>query len=306
LLSVLASPIFVPAFSRMRLDCWWQKTCSPGFDAFLAGYRMTDPAQEGANQAKTRGGIAASSIDQHLVEILRNRRAWDEKPALREAYGSFYRLIKKQLAGQSGLMLELGSGIGAIKQFIPECITTDLFPNPWLDRTENAYRLSFGNRSVANLILFDVFHHLEFPGEAIKEFERVTASRGRLILMEPGFGFLGRFIYQKFHHEPLGFDQTIPWDAPDGFDPDKPNYYAAQANAWRIFVQREFDPDLSNWRLVTVKRLAALSYVASGGFSGPALYPACLFPTLRACDWFLGLFPAIFATRLLVVMEKLS
>jgi hypothetical protein len=48
---------------------------------------------------------------------------------------------------------------------IPECVTTDIFPNPWLDRVENAYALNFADASVGNLILFDVFHHLEFPGE---------------------------------------------------------------------------------------------------------------------------------------------
>jgi Methyltransferase domain len=265
---------------------------------------MIDPAQKGAKHANNRDVTTESSIDQHLVEILRNREAWNRKPVLRSAYASFYRLIQNELANHPGLTVELGSGIGAIKQFIHGCITTDIFPNPWLDRTENAYRLSFGDRSVANLILFDVFHHLEFPGEAFNEFERVISPRGRLILMEPGFGLLGRFIYQRFHHEPLGFDQPLPWAAPDGFHPDASNYYAAQANAWRIFVQRESRPNLSNWRLVEIKRLAALSYVASGGFSGPALYPEWMFTAMRTCDWLLGLLPAVFATRLLIVMEK--
>jgi hypothetical protein len=249
---------------------------------------------------------AESSIDQHLVEIHRNREAWNRKPVLRRAYASFYQLIRKELIDEPGLTVELGSGIGAIKQVIHGCITTDLFPNPWLDRTENAYRLSFGDRSVANLILFDVFHHLEFPGEALKEFERVMVPKGRLILMEPGFGLLGRFIYDRFHHEPLGFDQPVPWNAPARFDPVAPNYYAAQANAWRIFVRREVEPNLTNWRLVAVKRPAALSYVASGGFSGPRLYPEWLFNAMRTCDWLLDLIPAVFATRLLIVMENLS
>jgi SAM-dependent methyltransferase len=248
----------------------------------------------------------ASSIDQHLVEILRNRKAWDGKPALRKAYGAFYHLIRKQLVDEPGLTVEVGSGIGAIKHVIPECITTDLFPNPWLDRTENAYRLSFGDCSIANLILFDVFHHLEFPGVAFKEFQRVMAPKGRLILMEPGFGLLGRFIYQKFHHEPVGFGYPVPWDAPNGFEPDGPQYYAAQANAWRIFVRREFNPNLENWRLVQVRRLAAFSYVASGGFSARSLYPATLYRGMLACDWLLGMFPSIFATRLLAIMEKVS
>jgi SAM-dependent methyltransferase len=267
---------------------------------------MIDHNEKDAKHASTRVVTPESSIDQHLVEILRNRKAWDRKPALRKAYACFYRLMQAELVDRPGLTVELGSGIGAIKQFIPDCITTDIFPNPWLDRTENAYRLSFDDRSVANLILFDVFHHLEFPGEAIKEFERVMAPRGRLILMEPGFGWLGRFIYQKFHHEPLGFDRPVPWDACGGFDPNAPNYYAAQANAWRIFVRREFGPNIANWRVALVKALPAFSYVASGGFSGPALYPEWFFFGMQACDWLLGLFPSIFASRLLVVLERFS
>ena len=266
---------------------------------------MIDPTEKVANHVGSEKTVGPS-IDQHLLEIKHNRKAWDRKPALRKVYASFYELIRAEQFSGSGYTVELGSGIGAIKQVIPDCITTDLFPNPWLDRTENAYRLSFQDRSVANLILFDVFHHLEYPGEAVREFERALMVGGRLILMEPGFGWLGRFIYQRFHHEPLGFDRPVPWDAGPAFDPDAPRYYAAQANAWRIFVRQEFSPALPGWRLVVVKRLAAVSYVASGGFSGPSLYPNWLFGPMRACDRLLGLFPSIFATRLMVVLEKVS
>jgi SAM-dependent methyltransferase len=264
---------------------------------------MIDPTEKVTNHAGN-GATGARSIDQHLLEIERNREAWSRKPALRKAYARLYRLIQAELFNGPGFTVELGSGIGAIKQTIPHCITTDLFPNPWLDRTENAYRLSFQDRCVANLILFDVFHHLEFPGEALREFERVLVAAGRLILMEPGFGWLGQFIYQKFHHEPLGLDRPIPWNAGAGFDPDEPHYYTAQANAWRIFVRQELSPTLPRWRLLGVRRLAALSYVASGGFSGPSLYPSWLFDTMIAGDRLLGLFPSIFATRLMVVLEK--
>ena len=75
-----------------------------------------------------------------------------------------------------GSVVELGSGIGNIKEVIPKCLCTDLFPNPWLDYVENAYALSFGSASVSNLILFDVFHHLKYPGTALQEFHRYTAA----------------------------------------------------------------------------------------------------------------------------------
>jgi hypothetical protein len=141
----------------------------------------------------------------YLVEMRRNKEAWERKPLLRLVYGQFYAHIRENLAPVPGPIVELGSGIGVAKSFIPECITTDIFQNPWIDRRENAYSLSFRTGTISNLILLDVFHHLQFPGTALAEFWRVLAGGGRLLLLEPGMGTLGKFIYGLFHHEPLGF-----------------------------------------------------------------------------------------------------
>lgn len=81
---------------------------------------------------------------------------------------------------------------------------------------------------------------------------------------------------------------------------------AGQANAWRIFVRHEVRVNLSNLRLLVVKKLPALSYGASGGFSGPALYPGWLFGAIQLCHQLLGSFPSIFATRLMVVLERVA
>jgi hypothetical protein len=113
----------------------------------------------------------------HLVEIRRNQEAWERKPLLRVVYGQFYARIRENLAPVPGLIVEVGSGIGAAKAFIPECITTDIFHNPWIDRRENAYSLSFRTGTVSNLILLDVFHHLQFPGTALSEFWRDSFSQ---------------------------------------------------------------------------------------------------------------------------------
>src|SRR6478672_1894101 len=85
-------------------------------------------------------------LEQHNIEIQRNREAWQRKPMLREVYHEFYRRIAARIdPAIPGPVVELGSGMGRIKDVIPQCITTDLFPNPWLDRQENAYRLSFAD-----------------------------------------------------------------------------------------------------------------------------------------------------------------
>lgn len=242
---------------------------------------------------------------QHLVEMRRNREAWEKKPLLRIVYGEFYARIRENLALGPGLVVELGSGIGAVKAFIPECITTDIFSNPWIDRRENAYSLSFQTGTVSNLILVDVFHHLQFPGTALAEFWRVLAGGGRLILLEPGMGVLGKLIYGLFHHEPVGFGRPISWSAPLGFDPENASYYAAQGNATRIFLFQEFRDELAHWRIVQLHQLPEFAYVASGGFSKPQIYPEAILPLIRKIENVFARWPRFSTTRLLIVLEKI-
>src|SRR4051794_22112768 len=93
------------------------------------------------------------STEQHLIEMRCNQVAWRQRPLLHKVYGHLYQLIRRALTPLPGPIVELGSGIGAAKAIIPTCITTDIFPNPWLDQQENAYALTFADSSVSNLIL---------------------------------------------------------------------------------------------------------------------------------------------------------
>jgi len=244
-------------------------------------------------------------VEQHNVEIQRNRAAWNHKPALQEIYRSFYRQIATRLKRSvSGSIVELGSGMGTIKEVIPECITTDLFPNPWLDRRENAYQLSFPTGSVSNLILFDVWHHLRYPGTALQEFHRVLAPGGRLILFEPAASWTGRFVYNVFHHEPVALADAVTWEAPADFSPADVDYYAAQGSATRLFWWREAHERLAGWNLSETSPIVSFEYFASGGFSGPQFAGQWLTPPLRWLDRLATHWPRAFAARLIVVLEK--
>ena len=244
-------------------------------------------------------------FNRHNKEINENLTYWQNKPILRTIYNDFYALIGVQVdRSQEGLIVELGSGIGNLKQHIPECICTDVFPNPWIDQVENAYRMSFADESVSNLILFDVFHHLEYPKAALNEFRRVLKPHGRVILFEPCISALGWIVYGAFHKEPVAWFDKINLDGGPISD-DRLGYYAAQGNACRIFRHsRKYRDLIGDFSITKVWRYAALAYVMSGGYSGRQLYPDRLYPFIKSCEKVLNHLPGLFATRLLVVLTK--
>ena len=173
-----------------------------------------------------------------------------------------------------------------------------------IDRIENAYQLTFPDASISNLILFDVFHHLRYPGTALKEFHRVLTAHGRVLIFEPCISILGRVVYGLLHAEPIGGRERIQWSAPPGWNPADLDYYAAQGNATRVFLDGEVDVQAGGWQIIGVKRLCSISYVASGGYSKPQIYPRRALPVIRGIDRFLSGLPRLFGTRLLAVLEK--
>jgi SAM-dependent methyltransferase len=238
---------------------------------------------------------------QHQVEIERNKAAWQRKPLLREIYRQFYaRIISKIDGTLPGAIIELGSGIGNLKSHLPQAISTDLFPNPWLDLVCDAYELPFKSGSVSHLILFDVFHHLERPFAFFREAERVLVPEGRVILFEPYVSAISSIAYGFFHHEPVGWRAEINMsDSP----PEVPRaYYAAQGNATRLFFNTQTHS--TNLRVISAERFAAFGYLFSGGFSKPALYPSGVAPVLAGLDGLLSRFPSLFGGRCLIALRK--
>jgi SAM-dependent methyltransferase len=240
-------------------------------------------------------------LSQHQTEIERNRRYWERKPLLQTLYAGFYQRILGQIDRSiPGKIVELGSGIAHLKTYLPDALATDLFPNPWLDMVCDAYELPLAESSVSHLVLFDVFHHLDAPNAFLSEARRVLSPRGRVILLEPYISFISALAYGLAHPEPIAWRAPISQSA----SPPKPHvYHAAQGNATRLFFRKEIAGWPQGWNLVRAEAFSCFSYLLSGGYSKPALYPLCCLPALLALDRGLSRFPQLFAGRCLVVLR---
>jgi SAM-dependent methyltransferase len=241
-------------------------------------------------------------LEQHQLEIQKNLRAWEARPLLREIYADFYRriltLIKPRIPGQ---IVEIGSGIGNLKAHLPGAIRTDLFANPWLDVACDGYELPFKDGSLSHLVLFDVFHHLRAPDAFLREARRVLARAGRLILFEPYISAGSFPVYGWLHHEPVAWNEPIDFTE----SPPRPrNYYAAQGNATRLFFCGERPDWPVGWNIFHAQAFSSFSYLLSGGYSKPSVYPAGCLPAIQRLDEILSRWPRLFGGRCLVGLER--
>ena len=240
-------------------------------------------------------------LEQHNIEIRENLRSWESKPLLRRIYSDFYTKIVGQMdRSLEGRILEIGSGIGNLKDQVSESISSDLFPNPWLDLVCDGYDLPFKDNTLSHIILFDVFHHLEAPVAFLNEAKRALQPKGRVIIFDPYISLSSWPVYGLLHHEPIGWSTKVNFES--DFPPPR-DYYAAQGNATRLFFRRQFPSWLNGWNVRYAEAIAGFSYLFSGGFSKPAMYPSSCYGFLKRIDGLLSLLPILFGARCLVSIE---
>jgi SAM-dependent methyltransferase len=241
-------------------------------------------------------------LEQHQIEIEQNLARWRGKPLLQKIYASFYEKILQHIdVNTPGAVVEIGSGIGNLKAHLPRAICTDLFPNPWLDLVCDGYELPFASGSVSHLILFDVFHHLRCPRAFLNEARRVLTPQGRVILFEPFISAASYPVYGLLHHEPVAMKEPVSFVETY---PRPRDYYAAQGNATRLFFRGESRAWLNGWSVAHAEAFSAFSYLLSGGYSKPAMYPTGILSMIRGLDATLSCCPRLFGGRCLVELRK--
>jgi SAM-dependent methyltransferase len=233
------------------------------------------------------------------------RSAWDRKPVLRLVYNDFYDRIAAACA--AGVTIELGGGIGNLKERLPSVVATDIQFSPSLDLVADAQKLPFAAGTASNIVMVDVLHHIQFPSMFFREAERVLRIGGRIVMVEPAITFVSTLFYRLLHHEPVDmsadpFELGMP-------DPNRDPYISNQALPTLIATKyrAKFGALFPALRIRQTQWISLITYPLSGGFK-----EWCLLPTAFA-RWILQLEKTVepiagrmIAFRVLLVIEKVS
>lgn len=238
-----------------------------------------------------------------MASLRAQERAWEARPLTRWLYEGWFRDIGAVLSPVEGRSIELGSGISRLSTVVPGIEPTDVVSTPWTSSVVDAEALPYAERSVANIVLVDVFHHLARPARFLDEASRVLAPGGHVIVLDPYCSPVSNVTYRLFHHERVDLGADAFADDPAvAEDPLASN----QARATLAFF-REASKLARRWPdLVVLERrlLAMLAYPLSGGLTGRRLVPTRLGLGVQHLEARLDVLLPLLATRCLVVMER--
>lgn len=218
-----------------------------------------------------------TDITYNLDLLQQSKDTWEHSSGLRELYADLYADIHRTCI--EGPSLELGSGIGACKDFIPNVVTSDITETPYVDCAMSAYDIEPpAANEWRNIFALDVLHHLRFPLRFLESAASQLKQDGRIILIEPAATFGGTVFYKLFHQEPIERHKiTEPFE----FEPNGPDgEFANMGMAVGAFRDRKeaLDEILNSigLKVSEISYRDILAYPLTGGYSKGQLAPTCI------------------------------
>ena len=242
-----------------------------------------------------------------LARFEKHRRAWQKNRSLRTINADLYAQVARQLPPQTlGRRIELGSGPGFAREFIPGIELTDLVRAPWHDGEASAEALPFEAGSIGALVLFDVLHHVPSPRKFFDEAVRVLAPGGRIVMCEPYISPVSYPVYKFLHEEPLDMRRRSAGAARSGRRTRSVRLEPGDSDAVvRTEARSAFTEAFPALSIQRIQYMTGFSLPASGGFSHGPFLPFALWSLLHRLD---GQVPSALmrwmAFRMLVVLER--
>lgn len=241
---------------------------------------------------------------QTLTEALElQERSWRERPLVRDLYLSWYRMIVESLSDARGPTVELGCGIGKFREVKPDALMTDVAPTRWTSHVVDAHDLPYGDGSVGNLVLLDVFHHLANPARFLDEATRVLARKGRVVIVDPYCSPVSTPFYKFFHHERT--DLSAPAFEVD-LQIESAPLESNQARTTLIFYRNRsrYSVRWPQLPMIHEQRFATFAYPLSGGFTRSPLLPPRFTSLAARVERLTAPLAPLLAFRCEVVLER--
>jgi SAM-dependent methyltransferase len=242
-----------------------------------------------------------TSIDPLLLEHTRRIR---QNAFLYLIYQDVYNRISAELPCDAyPRVLEIGSGGGFLKSWLPHLVTSDCVAGPGIDQVVDACNLtaSFGPSSLDAITAYNVFHHLPNAEGFLRGAESVLRPGGRIVLVEPWFTPVGQWFYRAIHHEPVILDSndwTISGEGRlDGANSRLPTSVFLDGRARLLQVAPEL-------RVERCQPFHKWLYLASGGLRLNTRIPNALARLLLRLDRATTRFDHILGIFALIVVQK--
>ena len=213
---------------------------------------------------------------------LRRRQIIERKVFLKKFYNECYLKIANSLpAAIEGPILELGSGAGFLKEYIPRLLTSEIIPISTVDIILDGTRLPFADDTLSGIVMMDVLHHIPDPACFFSNAAACIKPGGLIIMIEPWSTPWSRFVYRHLHHEPFDPDAK-DWEMPAG----GPLSRANSALPWIIFQRdrQKFEHEFPQFQLQEIFLSFPICYLFSGGFATNASLPGKMYNTVRKIE----------------------
>ena len=219
----------------------------------------------------------------------------------KEFYETCMNYNAKYFAG-NGIQLEIGSGVGQIKKYYPDVVTSEVIESSLVDMVIDSQNMNLKDNSVRAIYGMNCFHHFSEPRKFFKECERVLNPGGGVVLVDPYYGFLSNLFYKRAFKTEF-FDKEQPfWNTEASVMLD-----ANQALTYIVFKRdrEKFTKEFPNLEIVEMKVFNNyVRYVCSGGLNFKQLLPNFFIPILKFVEIVISPINKIFGLHHVIVLRK--